>query len=111
MAKKTPIIYRDFWDVPRAFVARHANIQLYFDCKFDDSIEDYGDSYNVYVLPSIPDAELKSGSWTGLEKRATEFVGIVAIADIHFDPTVRKEADVSVVSPLLKAKNLLSSDG
>jgi hypothetical protein len=31
-----PIRYRDFYDIPRAFVIEHPGETLFFDCSFDE---------------------------------------------------------------------------
>ena len=43
----TLIVYRDFHDVPRAFVTRHDGITLLFDGSLDNHADEYPDEYHV----------------------------------------------------------------
>ncbi len=61
--KWLPITYRDFYDVPRAFVVAARGDWLFFDCPFDAAADEYRSDYAVYVLPGPPPAE---GSWSGV---------------------------------------------
>ncbi|MBI3437578.1 MAG: hypothetical protein HY054_02795 [Proteobacteria bacterium] len=36
-----PIRYRDFWDLPRAFSVDYDGKTYFFDCPFNESIDDY----------------------------------------------------------------------
>lgn len=111
MNDPTPFIYRGFYDVPRMIIARYEGFRLLLDCRFDDDLDEYPDAYRVFVIPDISDAELAVPiSWLGLDKKATAYLGTVAVKDIVFDETFRKEADISIVIPLLKAKKLLVGD-
>lgn len=89
------IQYRDFYDIPRAFVAEREGHQYLFDCRFDERIDDYPNSYRVYRLaPILPEA-LTSASWEPLEADAT-FLGDIPIDVVLFDPSKRKAVDDSV---------------
>ena len=99
-----PIRYRDFWDVPRIFLARCQNDSFLFDCKFDEQVEDYPDSYKVYSIPEIPDADLPK-DWELLLDRTIELLGEVPVDRVKFDPSKRKFIDASILNelPLRKA--------
>ena len=91
-----PILYRDFYDVPRMFVVRRGGTSLLFDGSFDDTLDDYPDFYEVYELPPLA-AEQLAESWRDLAGRAVRRLGRVAVADVRFDATRRKSVDLSGV--------------
>lgn len=95
-----PIRYRDFWDVPRIFLANYENKLFLFDCPFDDEIEDYPRHYKVYVLPDLAE-EVLAGSWAELYTSATQYLGEVPIENVRFDATKRREIDSAVLEELV----------
>jgi hypothetical protein len=85
--------YRDFWDVPQAFVVSlTAGPLVYFYAVFDDGKEDYDRCYTLFSLPR--DVDL-AGSWIGLEGRAARVLGKIPVSDVRFDPTKRKAIALS----------------
>src|SRR5688572_9585980 len=93
--------YRDFWDVPRIFIAqREGSAALLFDCKFDQTKEDYDNSYDVYLMSEIPESDLE-GSWEDLPKRSQRFLGKVSIDDVKFDVSRRSFIDDENIKILL----------
>ncbi len=99
MTRWVPIRYRDFWDVPRIFLAHYENKLLLFDCRFDDDVEDYPKHYKVYILPDVAE-EVLAGSWAELHALATQYLGEVAIDKVRFDATKRREIDAAVLDEL-----------
>lgn len=95
----TAIRYRDFYDLPRIFITIHQGRQYLFDCPFDDELDEYADSYRVYELPALPDAELQ-GSWEHLPDSAIGFLGLIPVASVRFDPTRRACIDATVFREL-----------
>jgi hypothetical protein len=95
-----PIRYRELWDVPRMFLATYRGRTVLFDCPFDEATEDYADSYRVYLMPELSEADL-AGSWAELPGRAVAFLGEVSLAQVRFDSTRRKEVDASLLDELL----------
>ncbi|MBX9678872.1 MAG: hypothetical protein K2X38_08900 [Gemmataceae bacterium] len=95
-----PIEYRDFWDVPRMFIVRYRGLSFLFDCAFNETEEDYGDSYRVMLLPELTESALQ-GSWADFSKRAMRDLGTVAIRDIVFDPSRRQAIDSGFLDRLL----------
>jgi hypothetical protein len=57
--KWVPIRYRDFFDVPRIFIAAYEGARYLFDCPFDDELDYYSDHYRVYQLPVALEGELE----------------------------------------------------
>jgi hypothetical protein len=95
-----PIKYRDFFDVPRIFLARHRGRWVLFDCEFDQEADDYSPNYHVYLLPELPVEDLR-GDWTHLAKRATRWLGRVEVGKVEFDRTLRERVNLDVVEGLL----------
>jgi hypothetical protein len=90
-----PIRYRDFYDIPRAFVVERDGSLFFFDCGFEQRIDDYPDRIRVYRLPSTPAETLDKGSWEGLASLGA-FVGEVPTSAVKFDGTKRVAIDDSV---------------
>ncbi|HEY2852439.1 MAG TPA: hypothetical protein VGJ18_06305 [Gemmatimonadaceae bacterium] len=83
------IVYRDFYDVPRAFIVER-NAELYFfDCPFSDELDDYPQAFNIYRLPEESREGLDTQSWAGLQARG-EFVGTIPIKLVEFDNSKRE---------------------
>ena len=99
MSKWIPIEYRDFWDVPRIFLARYDGKLFLFDCAFDETTEDFPDFYQVYILPNLDEKEL-ADSWAHLSSRAIHCFDKVPIERIRFDPTRRREIDSTILDEL-----------
>jgi hypothetical protein len=99
MARWADIDYRDFWDVPRIFLVRDQGTLYLFDCQFDRAVEDYPESYDVFVMPPLSEAEL-AASWAPLHEHAIKRLGRLPIHGVQFDPTLRQRVDVSVIDGL-----------
>jgi len=96
VATSAEIIYRDFWDVPRIFVASFRGRQYLFDCRFDESIEDYANVYQVYVMPNLDQKDLK-GPWDKLSEMAKEHLGEVPVSSVQFDESKRRAIDPEII--------------
>jgi hypothetical protein len=83
--------YRDFYDVPRLFCIRVRDGYLLFDCPFDDSLDDYPQSYSITLVPTLPlmteDSVLEAASSCSPR-------GDIPLADIHFDETRRAHVEL-----------------
>jgi len=86
-------LYRDFYDVPRAFLVERAGTVLLFDCPFDDAADDYPDRYRVYRMPPDALTTAAQGSWVELWRQG-QFLTEVPVAAVQFDTTRRVAADV-----------------
>ena len=86
------IAYREFWDVPRAVVARRDSDLFFFDSRFDEGLDDYLDHYEVWRLPPLSDEQL-SGSWIGLERLSLERLPNVDLRDLPFEVSSRNTPD------------------
>ena len=102
MKEPVQIQYRDFYDVPRMFLAEPDGVQFLFDCPFDEALDDYPDAYEVFVLPRLTREDLH-GSREGLSGRAIQHLGRVPTSWVIFDPSGRKAIDASVLRGLKSA--------
>lgn len=101
------ISYRDFYDVPRIFIATHDGKLYLFDCPFDDELDDYLDSYRVYQLPAISEDELQ-GSWERLPERAVSLLGEIPVAAVQFDTTKRNSINTALLDELSAESTLVA---
>jgi hypothetical protein len=100
MSAWVDINYRGFWDVPRIFFVRHGGQLYLFDCPFDDVIEDYPETYAVYEKPELTELDY-AGSWAHLADKAVRRIGEVPLDNVKFDPTLRRQIDMAVLTALL----------
>jgi hypothetical protein len=85
----SPIRYRDFYDVPRIFVAEHAGVAYMFESRFRDAEDDYSDQYSIYTLsPAIVQGLDQTSDWAALLTDA-KLVGQIAVNAVRFDETRR----------------------
>ncbi len=98
MPKWSTIVYREFYDIPRMVVARDQSGTYLFWSRFDETHDDYRDSYEVYRMPQLTDDELR-GSWVGLENRAIEHLGTVPTRSVSFD-SERRAVDLDVLNKI-----------
>src|SRR3972149_1153824 len=80
---RVAISYRDYYDVPRIFVAKWRRRLLLFDCLFDDERDDYPDHFLVYELPPTLAKHLAERSWIGLANEG-RYIGRVAVKHARF---------------------------
>jgi len=81
-------------------ILRHRGMQLLLESVFDQVRDEYSSTYRVFVLPDIPDAELK-GSWENLSSKALKCLGEVAVKDVTFDATRRQQIDTAVLDEMV----------
>ena len=94
------IHYREFYDVPRIFVAAlPGGRTLLFDCPFDQQQDDYPADYKVYLLPALSAGQL-AGSWAQLTDLALRGLGRIPVAALRFDPTRRKQIEAGILNTL-----------
>jgi hypothetical protein len=91
-----PLAYRDFYDVPRAYIIEHAGAVYFFDCPFDHSADEYPGFYRVYEMAEEDLSSLTGrGSWDGLAARGKP-VGQVPVELVKFDESRRELVDGQV---------------
>src|SRR5688572_17170876 len=84
MKRWTSIKYRDFYDIPRMFLAETPEHLFLFDCPFNEGQDEYEIVFKIFLMPTIPPQEL-AGSWNDLPSRATRLLGEVPTSEIEFD--------------------------
>jgi hypothetical protein len=102
MSQRVPIKYRGFWDVPRIFLAYYEGQTFLFDCAFDEELDDYPETYKVFLMPNLRDDELPT-DWTTLPQRALRYLGDLPVSQVSFDPTRRQTIDSQPLDALLSA--------
>jgi hypothetical protein len=105
-SEEVPISYADFYDVPRAWLMTWEGETLFFDCPFDEALDDYPDEYVVYRLFREVPRDSVMLDWSSLRLHGVE-LGAVAVASVRFDATRRRSVIVSSVESILKAKAAL----
>jgi len=96
MKRWTPIKYRDFYDIPRIFLAETPERAFLFDCPFNEEKDEYEETFKVYLMPRLGEKEL-AGSWKNLPQRATQLLGEVGTAEVEFDPTLRQQVNLEML--------------
>lgn len=80
-----PIIqYREFYDIPRNFFVRYKSKLFLFTCIFNDEIDDYPDTYELYLMPEMTDLEIYLESWIGIESKAVKKLGKIPVTSVQF---------------------------
>ncbi len=95
-----PIVYREFYDVPRVFIVFAGDERILLDCQFDQSRDDYPTEYQVYRMArgfSPP-----SGSWANVIGEAVEHLGAMPVAAVHFDATGRRSVLANAFREMLE---------
>src|SRR4051812_31790045 len=100
MTRSVPIRYRDFWDVPRIFLAEHRGQRFLFDCPFDEDTEDFPHHYHVYLLPALTEDEW-AVSWESWRGRAIRCLGVVPIKSVLSDAPRRTEVGTELLDDFL----------
>lgn len=94
------IRYWGMYDVPLVFVASYKGYVLLFDRPWDELMDDYSDSYNVYLLPELPNFKLEQ-SWMELVSPAIMRLADVPICEVQLDETRRRNIDSAILDRLL----------
>jgi hypothetical protein len=99
--------YRDFYDIPRAFIIEpQRQMLLYFDCPFDEDRDDYDDVFRVAVLRSNEASSLPE-DWRKLDLLGS--LGSIPVSAVHFDDTRRKEVVIDGLPDLVAAADRVNS--
>jgi hypothetical protein len=95
------IRYSDFHDVARAFLVEYEGAVYFFDCPFDDQLDEYPDAYQVFRIEDEHRAALADAvPWRNLRSMST-LVATIPVAEVEFDPTRRTAISDSVLASLL----------
>lgn len=95
VTENLPIVYRGFYDIPRAFATVYEGRIYLFDCPFDDEIDDYPETYSVFVLGPYADGWAERLDWAVIPK-GLKPVGAIPTVEVRFDPTRRHYVDAAV---------------
>ena len=87
--------YRDFYDLPRAFIVEFEGELLFFDCPFNDETDDYATEFTVYRVDGSLREQIDTMSWVGLCAHGQR-VGAVPVGVVEFDETRRKAVNSAV---------------
>jgi hypothetical protein len=90
-----PIRYRDFYDFPRAFIAERSGELLFFDCPFNDALDDYENEFTVFKVKEQFRGKVDEPSWKDL-RRYADRVGVVPTGAVKFDETKRQAVKAEV---------------
>ncbi len=101
--------YRDFYDVPRAFLVEpKPHLLLFFDCPFDEAMDDYPPSFQIYAIEGLNIGDLPE-NWKHLYSLSKKRVGQVPLTSLRFDSTRRREVLVDGLPRLIKALDEIPS--
>ena len=95
-----PFQFVEFYDVPRCIVLRYRQKVLLLQSAFDEQLDEYPNTYSVYVTPEWVEDEVRAHSWAFLENTPMSCIGHIQIESVKFDPTRRKELDVTCLDGL-----------
>jgi hypothetical protein len=101
MAEMTPFKWGWFDDVPRCISLRYKGKGFVLQSRFDDDLEEYPDEYSVYVVPELTDDSQPVCTPEFLSNTPMACIGQIAINQVVFDPSKRKELDASCLDHLL----------
>ena len=76
------IDYASYWDVPREFVVESKDGTYFFESRFDDSLDDYSDSFLVYRITAAA-SDVQKASWSSL-KELGPCIGEIPVNEVQF---------------------------
>jgi hypothetical protein len=94
-----PIRYREFYDIPRAFVVEFQGASYFFDCPFNEDLDNHETEYSIYKITEELCDRIDSISWTDIVG-SLKRVGTVRVSDVEFDTTKRQAIKARVLKPL-----------
>ena len=103
MGEMVPFRFGSFYDVPRTIVVRYRERLVLLRSDFDDILDEYPDTYSVYVLPDSVEESLKRSSWEFLVS-ISNCIGCIPVKSVTFDPSKSKMIDPSILDELIKGK-------
>ena len=94
------IKYYGFWDQPRTFYTLGGEQSFLFDCQFDEILDDYPTTYNVYQIHHADTSDLPA-LWSNMSNNTLHFLGTIKLPFSAFDQTRRKQIDLDILSHLI----------
>lgn len=99
--KMIPFQYSGFYDVPRYIALIYRERTILLRSEFDDDLDEYPNSYSVYLISESVAASSSAGHWEFLNDTQMTYIGEIPIADVCFDSRDFKELDASCLDGLL----------
>lgn len=99
-----PITYRDFFDVPRVFIAEWNGNSYVFDAPFDGTRDAYADSYVVFKVNGHIDLANMPDHWNDL-RVDSQFCGEIAVSSVTFDATKRASIDDAILRSIDQSRS------
>lgn len=94
------IIYSGFWDRPLGFVTQYRDHQFYFHREFDESADEYEDSYKIFLLPNLLNSEITT-LWGNLQQKTTRYLGQIPVKEVIFDPSFRTSVSIDTLDNII----------
>jgi uncharacterized protein YjeT (DUF2065 family) len=101
--------YRHFYDVPRAFLVElRPQYILFFDCPFDEAIDDYSACFEVFVIEGLCVCDLPT-DWKDLYSLNNERLGSLPSTALRFNATRRREVFIDGLAELIRSSDRVHS--
>ena len=100
MSPMIPFRYSGFWDVPRHILLNYQDTWLFLYSGFDESLDEYSDSYLVYRLHDSVGPRLEKESWAFVYDMLHDCIGTLKVQDIGFDETRRSTLNSKCLADL-----------
>ena len=84
-----PIVYAEFYDIPRAFLVNFHDKSYFFDCAFSESLDDYLNEFVVFQLHKTIALDSATLPWDKLHTQGKRICSI-SVANVVFDDSKRK---------------------
>jgi hypothetical protein len=79
----TDVDYREYWDAPRAILARLGDNWYFFNSRFDDSLDEYIGHYEVWRMPNLT-IDQREKSWESIVDLALERLPNIGLNELPF---------------------------
>jgi hypothetical protein len=104
MMNGIPIIYGEFYDVPRMIRFQVGGQWYFMRSHFDEEKDDYADFYDVYLLPFHSEDEFKSNPNYWMELTKALHLGRIPVGEVGLDETRRRSIDADAMESWLSAR-------
>jgi hypothetical protein len=99
-----PIIYGEFYDVPRMIRFQLGGQWYFMRSHFEEEKDEYSDFYDVYLLPFHSEEDFKSNPNYWKELHKAFHLGRIPISEVGLDPTRRRSIDGDAMEKWLSAR-------
>jgi len=107
MSEMKPFSYAGFYDVSRYVTFRYKDRRVLLVSSFDETLDEYPDSYSVYVSSNAAANETDLDPFDFSTFASKTYIGEIPISQVNFDESRRKLIDASFVKSLFEEHNLL----